>query len=77
MDDRAVNQDPAVPGKFPVLDWPSPQRLQAANRLRAKAVSDMIVALGKWAIAFFANNPISRPPQDTANSHMSQVAAKR
>ena len=37
-----------VPGKsnpFSTLDWPSPEKLMAARRARARAVRDMTVAL--------------------------------
>jgi len=76
MDNRAVNQHPLATGKFSMLDGPTPETLQAANRAGAKVLSDMIAALGKWAIASFANNPISRPPQDMDNSQGPRVAAK-
>jgi|HubBroStandDraft_6_1064221.scaffolds.fasta_scaffold03950_3 hypothetical protein len=64
MDDRAVNQNSEATGKFSILDWPTPEMLQAANRARARAVCDMVVALGKWAKAHIASHPISRSPQD-------------
>jgi hypothetical protein len=68
MDDRAVNQNSGATGKFSILDWPTPEMLQAANRARARAVCDIIVALGKWALAFVASDPISKSPQGAASS---------
>jgi hypothetical protein len=59
MNDRAENQSSGPTGKFPTLDWPTPEMLQAANRTRAKAfrdmTRDMIQALGKWANASMAS----------------------
>ena len=77
MDDRAANQNSEATGKFSMLDWPTPEMLQAANRARARAMCDMIVAFGKWAIAFIASNPISKSPRQTASSHAPRVAPKR
>jgi hypothetical protein len=65
MDDRAANQNSEATGKFSILDWPTPEMLQAANRARAKAVCDMILALGKWARASMANRVISKQSRDT------------
>ena len=36
MDDRAVNQNSEASGKFSILDWPTPEMLQAANHARAE-----------------------------------------
>ena len=68
MDDRTVIQNSRVTGKFSILDWPTPEMLQAANRARARAVRDMIVALGKWASAFVASDLISKSPRGAASS---------
>jgi hypothetical protein len=66
MDDRADNQNLGATRKFATLDWPTPEMLQAANRARAKAVCDMILALGKWAKASMASHLISKPSRDKA-----------
>ena len=68
MDDRAVIQHSEATDKFSMLDWPTPEMLQAANRARARAMYDMIVAFGKWAIALIASNPISKSPRDAARA---------
>ena len=77
MDDRALNQSSAATGKFSMLDWPTPEMLQAANRARARAMRDMIIAFGKWAMAFMTSHPISNSPQDMAGSDAPRVAPKR
>ncbi len=77
MDDRAENQNSEATGKFSIADWPTPEMLQAANRARAKAVCDMILALGKWAKASIASHLISRPARDTVGSDTLRVAPKR
>jgi hypothetical protein len=77
MDSRAVNQKSGPTGKFSILDWPTPDMLQAANRARAKAARDMVVALGKWAIAFVAGHPISNSPRIAADSDRLPVVPKR
>ena len=51
--------------------------LQAANRARAKAFCDMILALVKWAKASTANQPISEPSRDAVNTDALRVAPKR
>ena len=66
MDDRPVNQNSEATAKLSMLDWPTPEMLQAANRARAKALCDVIVALVKWAIASLASYPISKSPRDAA-----------
>ena len=68
MDDRAVNQNSGATGKFSIGDWPTPEMLQAANRARARAMCDMIVAFGRWAAALIASTPISKSPRDAARS---------
>jgi hypothetical protein len=60
MDDRTVNPNSKATAKLSTLDWPTPEMLQAANRARAKALCDIIVAFGKWAIASLASHPISK-----------------
>lgn len=60
MDDRAVNQNSRAPDKFPIPVWPTPEMLQAANRARARAMCEMIVTLGKSAMAFIASYPTSK-----------------
>jgi hypothetical protein len=77
MDDRAVNQNSGATGKFSIGDWPTPEMLQAANRARARAMCDMIVAFGKWAIAFIASHPISKSPRDAADSDVLRVDPRR
>ena len=77
MDDRAVNRNSEATGKFSILDWPTPEMLQAANRARARAVCDMIVAFRKWAIAVIASHPISKSPRDASSSDAPRVAPKR
>jgi hypothetical protein len=77
MDDRAVNRDSETTGKVSILDWPTPEMLQAAHRARARALRDMIVAFRKWAIAFIASHPISKSPRDASSSDVPRVAAKR
>lgn len=81
MDERAVNQNSEAAGKFSILDWPTPEMLQAANRARAKAFGDMtrdmILALGKWARALITSHPISKPSRDTASSDALRIAPKR
>ena len=77
MDERAVNQNSEAAGKFSILDWPTPEMLQAANRARAKAMCDMVVALGKWAKALIASNPISRSPQDALGPEALRVDPER
>ena len=77
MDDRAENQNSGATTKFSTLDWPTPEMLQAANRARAKAFRDMILALVKWAIASTANHSISKLSRDAANTDVLRVAPKR
>ncbi len=77
MDDRAENQNSGATTKFSALDWPTPEMLQAANRARAKAFRDMILALVKWAIASTANHSISKLSRDAANTDVLRVAPKR
>jgi len=76
MDDRAVNQNSRATGKFRIPDWTTPEVLQEANRARARAMRDMIVEFGKWAIALIASHPISKAPRDTASSEVPRVAPK-
>ena len=77
MDDRAENQNLGATTKFPALDWPTPEMLQAANRARVKALRDMILALVKWTKATTANHPISKPSRDAVNTDALRVAPKR
>ena len=77
MDDRAENQNLGATTKFSALDWPTPEMLQAANRARAKAFRDMILAVLKWAIASTANHSLSKPSRDAVNTDVLRVAPKR
>jgi hypothetical protein len=77
MDDRAENQNLGATTKFSALDWPTPEMLQAANRARAKAFYEMILALVKWAKASIASQPISKPSRDAVNTDALRVAPKR
>jgi hypothetical protein len=77
MDDRAENQNSGATSKFSSLDWPTPEMLQAANRARAKAFFDMILALVKWAMASTANHSISKPSRGAVNTDVLRVAPKR
>ena len=77
MDDRAENQNSGATTKFSALDWPTPEMLQAANRARAKAFCDMMLALVKWAKASTAKQPISKPSRDAVNTDALRVAPKR
>ena len=72
MDDRAENQNSGATTKFSKLDWPSPEMLQAANRARAKAFRDMILALVKWA-----KTSTAKPSRDAVNTDALRVAPKR
>ena len=72
MDDRAENQNSGAITKFSKLDWPTPEMLQAANRARAKAFCDMILALVKWPKASTA-----KPSRDAVNTDALRVAPKR
>jgi hypothetical protein len=77
MDDRAVKPNSEATGKFSVLDWPTPEMLQAANRARARAACDMVVALAKWAKALIARHPISRSPQGVLDADALRVDPER
>ena len=77
MDDRAENQNSGATTKFSALDWPTPEMLQAANRARAKAFCDMMVAFVKWAKASIAKQPIPKPSRDAVNTDALRVAPKR
>jgi hypothetical protein len=72
MDDRAENQNSGAITKLSKLDWPTPEMLQAANRARAKAFGDMILALVKWPKASAA-----KPSRDEVNTDALRVAPKR
>jgi hypothetical protein len=72
MDDRAENQNSEATSNFSKVDWPTPEMLQAANRARAKAFYEMILALVKWAKA-----STSKPSRDAVNTDAMRVAPKR
>ena len=76
MDDRAENQNSGATTKFSAL-WPTPEMLQAANRARAKAFCDMMLAFVKWAKASTAKQPIPKPSRDAVNTDALRVAPKR
>jgi hypothetical protein len=42
MDDRTEGR------KYSALDWPTPEMLAEANRLRAQAFKEMAVDCGRW-----------------------------
>lgn len=77
MGDRAANQKSGATGKVSLLDWPTPEMLQAANRARARAMCDMIVAFGKWAIALVASHPISKSPRGASGADALRVDPRR
>jgi hypothetical protein len=65
MEDRAERQSSATTGKFSKLDWPTPEMLRAAHRLRGEALLDMALTLRSW-LKRRAAPPIlaaSRPPK--------------
>lgn len=45
MDNRAENQNSRATTTFSIVNWPTPDFLQAAKRARGKALRDMILAL--------------------------------
>jgi hypothetical protein len=48
MEDRAEKQSSGTTGKLSKLDWPTPETLRAAPRLRGEALRDMALALRSW-----------------------------
>ena len=48
MDDRAGGQEFGKSRAYSKLDWPTPEMLAEANRLRAKAFKEMVVDCSRW-----------------------------
>ena len=48
MDDHAEGQELTKTRAVSKLDWPTPEMLAAAHRLRAKALKEMAVQFGRW-----------------------------
>jgi hypothetical protein len=48
MDNRAEGQEFRKTRAISALDWPTPEMLTAAHRLRAKALKEMAAQFGRW-----------------------------
>ena len=48
MVDRAESQESRKGRAYSTLDWPTPEMLAEANRLRAQAFKEMAVDCGHW-----------------------------
>jgi hypothetical protein len=48
MDDHAEGQEFRKTRAVSKLDWPTPEMLAAAHRLRAKALKEMAAEFGRW-----------------------------
>jgi hypothetical protein len=48
MDSHAERQEFGKTRAVSTLDWPTPEMLTAAHRLRAKALKEMAAHFGRW-----------------------------
>jgi hypothetical protein len=48
MDNRDEGQEFRKTRTISTLDWPTPEMLTAAHRLRAKALKEMAAQFGRW-----------------------------
>jgi hypothetical protein len=48
MDNHAEGQEFGRTRAISKLDWPTPEMLTAAHRLRAKALKEMAAQFGRW-----------------------------
>jgi len=48
MDNRAEGQEFRKTRSISTLDWPTPEMITAAHRLRSKALKEMAAAFGRW-----------------------------
>ena len=62
MDSQAEGQEFKKTRALSTLDWPTPEMLTAAHRMRAKALKEMATAFGRWLMVLVAERLLVASP---------------
>jgi hypothetical protein len=78
MDSHAEGQEFGKTRAISTLDWPTPEMLTAAHRLRAKALKEMAAQFGRWLKVLVAEHLlVANPGRSKLRPVKARIAPRR
>ena len=77
MDNHAEGQEFGRTRAISKLDWPTPEMLTAAHRLRAKALKEMAAQFGRWLKVLVAERLLASPGPSRPRPAKVRIAHRR